>query len=346
MPYDLETTHGEAVSPPFSNRGGKPSDFTPTLPEVPCLFDYYGATIPQPVETITQSFLNHFGGDFETCNAHHGYESALSHKATGVLIYWGGRNPHPHLKSSGGEAQEVADWMRAAFPHHFVSRADVAIDFTGRPLLFDDLCPIVNASADRARVISNFVGDLRENDPEMSYEERRGRTLYRGNRKHSPAFVRLYEKGLEQRGKGNEDCDPYLIRLELEYKPEKKPEKARLATLEPFEVLGVSKWVARAVSDLVEETPAHLPKLRERGKTVEHTIDHMASQYSNAIREYVEKYGWPALTHSLYRHAYTQKERNTMERETNSAEREEHWESEPAAGFLEVVLPKYHPGQD
>lgn len=290
--------------------------------DVSCAFDWYQATIYPHLDgtenratpaVICFSFIQEFGGTWEESRGRNGYEEGRTH-SSGVELWWGGQNHHPHLKSSSARSHDVATWLRREYPNHGVSRADVALDFLipeGRG--FDILHALIEPLARKARVKCEFQGDLAENDPDYDPNHRDGRTHYYGS-KSSEARLVLYEKGLEQRGKGNKDADPNWVRIEVRLRPS-KARKRQAAALEPFDIIGFSKWISGAVGATLDQAPSPIPNPDKKEKPVEHSLEQMARQYGGRMREFIEKHGWQEFDLFLYRTLYTQKERAKMEQD-------------------------------
>ena len=298
--------------------GKQPAKGGTNINEVECSFDWYQATILPHIEAgedkatphkIMFAFLSAFGGTWEETRPRNGYDQGEKH-SSGIELWWGGQNGLPHIKASSAISQDVADWLRSTFPRHRVARADVALDFIF-PGAFDTLASIIDPIARQAKVACKFVGDLVENDPATD-QPRAGRTWYYGASK-SDLRITLYEKGHEQAGKGNTEADANWVRLEVRVRPQ-KTRKTQAATLEPFALIGFSKWISMAVGAILLEAPEPLPNPDKQGdKPVQHTLAHMANQYGAKLRQYVEAHGWQELNMFLYNEIYTAKERAKME---------------------------------
>jgi hypothetical protein len=276
---------------------------------VSAAFDWYQATVPTGIDGLLTAFVAAFGGEWQEGRPKNGYAFGRQHPGTGAEVWWGGQNPHPHIKASGAVSQAVADWLRATFPRHRVARADVALDFAFAGA-FDALRAAMEPVARQAGVACTFLGDLRENTPDPSVP-RKGRTCYLGA-KSSDVRVRLYEKGWEQAARGNPNAPKDWVRVEVVVRPQKS-RKTQAATLDPFALIGFSKWASRAVGAVLECSPAPIPNPDKRVKPVEHSLDAMARQYGGRIREFVEAHGWHELSAFLYLAVYTAKERGEME---------------------------------
>lgn len=302
----------EGAQPPYSNTGVR---FSPPLqndsqePSVLCSFDWYQATIPASAQAIQDAFTSRFGGSFEPVRALNGYEHGAQHTAYKVSVFWGGHNPHPNAKGTGEDSQMFADFVRAVFPSHRVSRADVAFDFD-KEGGFDIIRALVEPLARKAGVSCIFQGDDAENDPAFT-GKRKGRTLYMGSRS-SEVRVRLYEKGFEQHGKGNAAASANWVRFEVVCAPQ-KARKAQAATLSPFEMVGFSKWISGAIGTVLEDVPTVLPNADKRIKPVNEVFEHMLHQYGRHLRAYIEEHGWAEFDMLVYMSIYSPKERAKME---------------------------------
>jgi len=176
-------------------------------------FDYYSASFSSDVDTVEALFLRDFGGEFTQTHGVNGYTDSLKHNELTVRVCWGGQNPGVFVLVSGEDSEAVSSWIRSNFPDHKVSRADVCVDFCEAGS-FERLSKIIDPICRKGRAKVLFMGDLDATSKD-------GRTMYYGSFK-SNAFVRLYEKGLEQIGKGVEDADPNWVRFEGQFKPKKE----------------------------------------------------------------------------------------------------------------------------
>lgn len=293
--------------PPYTNRGVQiptPPIFPPlagaqataTDPEGAAFFDWYQASIAADPEAIKASFVQTFGGEFEEAHGRNNYTHGAKHSALTFTINWGGHNPDPNITATGSDSQAIAEWVRAAFPSHKVSRADVAFDFS-LDRSFDTIAAIIEPIARQRGVSIKFLGDPAENDPDYPEDKRKGRTLYLGS-KDSDNRLRLYEKGFERRGAGMHNIDPNLTRLEVLTRP-KKAHKTLAATLSPFQVVGFSKWISGAVSAVIGDHPAIIPAIIKRDTTTDERLAHLARQYGNTLREVIEDGGWTRFVETL-----------------------------------------------
>ena len=296
-----------AFRPPLTNRGVQisPPSNSPYFsterslaPDAPsaAFFDWYQATVEADPSHIQQKFIETFGGSFEECAGINNYARGVKHSAMSFTVFWGGHNPHPNIKVTSGDSPAVADWVRSCFPVHRVSRADVAFDFSFVGS-FDAIAAIVEPLARQRGVSVKFLGDPAENDPDYPEDKRKGRTLYLGSMS-SEVRVRLYEKGFERRAAGVSEIDPHLTRFEVVAAPQ-KARKVRASTLDPFQMVGLSKWIAGAVDALIGHHPALIPKNLKRDTSLEERLFYLSRQYGPTLREMIDDIGWTRFVETL-----------------------------------------------
>jgi hypothetical protein len=297
------------IGPPHTNRGVRVDGDRGLEEENPekteeytdCVFDWYQASIPALPDQIEAAFIKKFGGEFSDAAPINGYDKGRGHSDLRFSIYWGQHHAHPNIKATSHHSQRIAEWVRECYPRHKVSRADVAFDFCFDGS-FDYLTEKVAPIGKKAGVTSKFVGDPDENDPEYPDEMRTGRTWYFGSTK-SDCMVTVYEKGLELRSKGIEGADINLCRLEVRIRPQKL-RKMQAASLTPFEMVGFSKWISKAVGEILVEAPTVLPNYDKLEKPPLAALTHMADQYAGVIEAYLngdDQGGKPRTWHDLNR---------------------------------------------
>lgn len=312
---DLYTGENATNHPRSVTRG---SEFTPPPPnpssseDVICSFDWYRGTSPTPAKLIIDQFIEDFGGEFEVGKGMHSYTQSHKHSDLSFAVMLGGQNGGSYFEARGQDADVVAHWIRSKGIPHQVSRADVAFDFSVENG-FDKINAIVEPIVRQTGVSCRFIGDPLENDPSFPMEERKGRTYYYGSNK-SDCFVRLYEKGFERRGKGEQDADPNWVRFEVQISPQ-KTRKKQAATLSAFELVGFSKWATKAIGSILEEAPTVLKNTDKMEKTMEHALSHMAHQYKKHIRAYIEQHGWQEFNKFISMNITTHEERHKRDAE-------------------------------
>lgn len=266
-------------------------------------FDWYQATLRNDELAIEPRRLvdrlaDDLGGLPEVTKGRNGYEvtSVIYSPAGGKLasVSYGGRNRWPNVMASGDDSPRLAEVLRDRWPdQHFVTRADVAWDVRG-PRAFHDLRFQLVLAADQHGLKLREIGDPREGATA-------GRTVYCGSRS-SVTFVRLYEKGLELRGKAAgpaeaEKIPEDLVRLEIEVKPPKLPGRAAVARMEPVDLWGCSRWTKKLAEDVLGVEDLERVALAARRKTDdERVLEHLARQYRMVMTREAERLGsWDLL---------------------------------------------------
>lgn len=208
----------------------------------PYFCDWYACLVDDTPENIMEGLdLPMRLGDVKPCSGVPQYDQSLAlwslsyvERPMFELSYGGNQDASPHLVSKGYVAQDAHRVLRSVFPSHRVSRMDVAVDLKpvpGGPPVYEQVSAILHElhleHGLKTRTINHDV-------PAM------GRTHYLGSRE-SVAMVRLYEKDKEQEAKGLSYI-PGNVRLELEIKPQKRPDRARWASVSLKEAWGATRW--------------------------------------------------------------------------------------------------------
>ena len=155
-----------------------------------------------------------------------------------AMLWFGGMHVRPHVVFSGETAQGGADLLRAQFPQHFVSRADVCTDY-GAAGAYDQLQDLALAVAVDRGIVIDTRGD--------HLITKQGRTLYLGSTK-SHTRMRLYDKAAELRAKyaGQltklAELPETLARLEFQVRPQTPAAKAAAAVADPVALMGSAAW--------------------------------------------------------------------------------------------------------
>jgi hypothetical protein len=257
--------------------------------------DWYQASIPHPENDVLEALAElHSGLKLSHQKGMHGYActAVLGTESEGPVarVMYGGTHEYPHAILSSEWAQPGAELIRARFPVHTVSRADVREDF-GEVDAYDRIQSQVLDVARNLRVRVGTAGD--------HLVTMKGRTCYLGA-PSSAVRLRLYDKAAEMRSKlpppkvsgacpiayGERYGIPeHLTRLEAQIRPHTKEARREFATLEPTEMLGCAHWmreVWRGVAGL-ELAPVQVGR-GWRPSDDERAYRYMLAQYGGVLR--------------------------------------------------------------
>lgn len=209
-------------------------------------FDWYQATIRQPVNDVLEGLQGWGdGGRLVHSKGMHGYghcTSLVDHEGVASRVLHGGSHAYPHVQFTGEYAQGGAEWIRATFPVHEVSRLDVREDFADEGA-FDLMLPSLLLAAQRHRVKVDTRGDHL-----LRHE---ARTVYLGAAS-SAVRLRQYDKAAELRAQFAADpvrlatVPPHLTRFEAQVRPQTSEARRAFASIEPVAVMGSSTWLREA----------------------------------------------------------------------------------------------------
>jgi len=197
-------------------------------------FDWYEATfLTLEPALVGVQIADAVGGEITTGRGRYGYaECAAVEKDGRVLarVFTRSRMPgEVHVVVTGESCDQVVPLVRGFWPDHRVSRVDVSLDWVTS---FEELDVLVEAFAeDRGMNHSLFTSSDG------------GATRYIGSKK-SEMFARVYKKSEELRSKYPnqvEEIPDGIVRAEIVLRP-KSSRKALVASLEPEQVYGMSKW--------------------------------------------------------------------------------------------------------
>lgn len=255
-------------------------------PEASALgFDYYRCTFkadyfdvlevladafPEPGFTHADALaIRHFGPGTEVRDPQDVRVFAL-HRVPGT--------DRAHLIVSGFYSPAVA----AAVRHlpHSVARVDVRLDLAS-PGLFGRLDRLTARFARSHRLTRQVI---RNDDLE------KGATIYLGSRT-SAFFVRIYQVGLKRakdEGRTGDSIsirEASAVRIELEYKPAKGPDKVAASLLDPLQIWACTDWTQKLL-DLVAGLKADRVFLVKPDETdLERALRWMCRQYGSRLRE-------------------------------------------------------------
>ena len=253
-------------------------------------FDWYQATVAESRDTVTAALaslpgtakvLGEEGGFGHGFNERWVALDASEDVLASMLV---GATQKPNLRASGGSAGPFADWLRASFPNHRVSRVDVAHDQEGQGLFVE--------WESKIRRVADECG-LKSGRKIMPDDPSKGATYYLGAAS-SEVMTRLYEKGRELRAAGQKDAPEHLVRLEMQWRPV-KARKNLAAQMQPREMWGAAKWSAAVlqacVDDRVEWVPVE-PVLSRLDEVMQHLIrQYGVTMMRSGAREMRRKHG-------------------------------------------------------
>lgn len=259
-------------------------------------FDWYQATLQAPIDDVLEGLM----GLAETVHLEHGRgahgfaHATVLHGPDGALarVWHGGSHTYPHAVITGEGAQPGAELIRAKFPDHFVSRADVCEDFAGEGT-FDRVVPVLLDAAVHHRVKVDTRGDhLLTKD---------GRTVYLGAASSS-CRLRLYDKAAELRAKFAADpvklaeVPEHMARLEAQVRPQTRDARTKFATIEPVSVMGSSAWLRQVWRGVVglELDPVQVGKPWRQADD-ERAYAYLLAQYGGLLSRMAAVQGWDCV---------------------------------------------------
>lgn len=291
--------------PPYSNRGVTLNVMLPSAQSDGAAFDAYLATVyshPMPLLDFLEQGLMDAGMSptrsdgppvrFYASNAL--LVDARGHRL--LSVRHGGQNGHPFVESKGAASEVVAAVLREHFKHA-PSRIDSAFDFRS-PTVWADLREVAHEFEARRGLKIDYAGAAWDNPD-------RGTTIYLGSRK-SQAFLRIYQKGLqiaEELGLSGADIPDELrfwVRVELEYKPDKRLARTRSTALSARELWGTSPWTREFATVALSMDVERVKMTERRESNQERSMRFLVQQYGPTILRQVELLGsWDRFSDDL-----------------------------------------------
>lgn len=257
-------------------------------------FDWYQSTVSEDPVVLVDTLAANLGAEVTAGKAMYGYEVGYqlqNDQGTVARVLAGGRNGRPNAWASGQNTQPFVDVMRGLWPtKHYVTRFDAAEDWVGSNA-FERLDKLVVGVADDKHLKVNQAGDWHRRED--------GRTRYIGSMK-SPVFLRLYEKGLQERAAAPDEAQREAIpadwaRLELVVRPGREARHAAAAA-EPEEAWGYSLWAQEIARLTMELDVPRVPVTVWRAPDDERAMAFMVKQYGDVMERRAEQLGgWEAL---------------------------------------------------
>lgn len=200
-------------------------------------------------------------------------------------LWWGGgsQGSMVHAFSSGSAANTFASVVRACFPVHRLSRADIAIDFNEPGAWVSMHSMAMSLHKDGfVRKFPQYTGQVGQEGVDTPYGV--GRTLYLGSRQ-SVHYVRFYEKGKKDNKKYPDWC-----RAEVEFKPRGEARYA-YASASPAEMLAATDLGSELLRILLNECavrPCPAGAVRE-SSDMERSSAALVAQWSPFIRKLLQE---------------------------------------------------------
>lgn len=250
-------------------------------------FDWYQASVRAEVPVLMEALATVCDGRAEWKHmerAPHGY--AFGAKLADMdghvcSLWWGGCHGAPHVVFSGEASPLGADLLRAEFPAHTVSRADVCTDYAD-PGAYDRLQALALEVAKARGVRVGTAGD--------HLVTMKGRTLYLGATS-SHTRLRLYDKAeeLRQSFASNPvklaEVPDQLARLECQVRPHTPEAKRAAAVADPVSLMGSSAWMRELMRQVagLEIEPFHAGRVWRQADD-DRAYSALLAQYGGLLR--------------------------------------------------------------
>lgn len=184
-----------------------------------------------------------------------------------------------HLTTSGESCDELVPIIRAHWPEHRVSRADVSTDFAADFALLDAIA--VQFAADRNvayRLITDSAG---------------GATRYLGS-KSSEATVRVYKKTEQLRALHPDRAATIpdgIVRIEMQMRPGKRATKERASTMTPDDFWGFARWTQQFAAELLFVEADRVSTHHRRPSEWSRLLNTFSRQYAPAMQRRAAEVG-------------------------------------------------------
>lgn len=175
------------------------------------------------------------------------------------------------LQSTGSNAPDLKAVLDSCGLSHEPSRVDACVDWF-EDGLFDTLAQVFIQYAKENRLSISTPGDWARGE---------GRTLYIGSRS-SPVMVRLYEKGYEERKKGDPDAPLNWVRFEVEVKFKKAKQRQWVATLSPADCFSIG-WVHGLCERIMFSAKKIPAPSNYRSPDYDRALNHLIKQYGSVL---------------------------------------------------------------
>lgn len=216
-----------------------------------------------------------------------------------ALILFGGRNPHPNALMTSEGAQPFSEVLRANFPEHRVTRADIAEDFIS-PGAFNTLSTIAFEVYEDVR----GSGYKLTSETIRSRQEGGGATDYIGSPTSGTRF-RAYDKTAEQRSKLPDHLKSKIpenwAHAELQVRPQTPDLKAMASLWTHLDFWGVSRWSAKLAERILGAEVARIRSKFSPASDDSLWLSFLAHQYSNHFKRLEAQIGRAAVLDAIGR---------------------------------------------
>lgn len=252
-------------------------------------FDWYSGTFSEDETVLVDTLAGNLGAEATVGKALHGYDRGYAlknDKGTVARVLAGGRNGRPNAWASGQNTDAFVEVARGLWPNaHYVTRFDAAEDWVGEDA-FERLDAMVVGIADARRLKVNQAGDWHRKED--------GRTRYIGSMK-SPVFLRLYEKGLQERSAAPDDEQREKIpadwaRLELVVRPGREA-RHQAAQAAPEDAWGYSSWAQEVAQMAMQLDVPRVPITVWRQTDDDRAMSFLIKQYGDTMGRKAEQLG-------------------------------------------------------
>lgn len=196
-----------------------------------------------------------------------------------LLISYGGDHVKgiTQVHSTGDNAPDLHRALKLSGLDHEPTRIDSAIDWD-EEYLFDTLAPVFKQFAVEKGLKIGMLGDWHRNE---------ARTLSIGSR-NAPLFVRLYEKGYEQRAKGDEKASLSWVRFEVEIKYKKSKQRRRMAQLSPSDMFSLG-WIGDLCKTIMFEVSSMPMPSSYSSPDIDRSLAHVKKQYRKVFERLADQ---------------------------------------------------------
>ena len=249
-------------------------------------FDWYQTTIDRDPQAVYTGLSLALGAtSLENVRGVNGFTQGVSVKRDEeslAVVYFGGRNPLPNVKTTSWATDDVAPAIRALWPtRHEVTRVDSAADFD-EPDGYLRVAYVLGRYAKRRGIYIETKTSTRNGVTAA--------TTYLGAAS-SRVRLRLYQKGLKDRQDGLEASEDWY-RCELQIRPTGDG-RVVAATVTPDGAWGFSSWSRAIAEEVMSISPDPIVMQPRREPDYMRAIRALRTQYGSILARALEVEGSP-----------------------------------------------------